>query len=337
MLFDPLSIGFRIDPKTSRILSESEFFLHKEDNYMATASYTHFSSVIGFNAGDGSFTSVGTPTATAISIDEDHTNVDGNATLEAADGDVETTATSLTYTGFTILGQPVMDDGGGNFLVIHNNDQNYALASSPASADANYVLCFVTGTQITTPEGQLSVEQLKIGSDVVTADGDVEKVKFIHKMSVDSVHTFSPVDQLLPVTIKKDALGNGIPSADLSVSPDHALYVDGTLVIAAALVNGFSISQASEFTGSFDYYHIELENHELILANGTQAETFIDNVDREKFDNYAEYQALYGEQSVMQELDYPRAKSYRQIPKALKDKLAARCEKLYPESAKRVA
>ncbi len=45
---------------------------------------------------------------------------------------------------------------------------------------------------------------------------------------------------------------------------------------------------------SFTYFHVELANHALVLAEGVPAETFVDNVERLAFDNWAEHEALYG-------------------------------------------
>ncbi len=70
-------------------------------------------------------------------------------------------------------------------------------------------------------------------------------------------------------------------------------------------------------------YHVETEEHEVILANGVAAETFIDNVARTAFDNFAEFDALYGDVEEMKELDYPRAMTARQVPAAIKAALAA--------------
>jgi hypothetical protein len=73
----------------------------------------------------------------------------------------------------------------------------------------------------------------------------------------------------------------------------------------------------------FTYFHIEIADHALILAEGAPAETFVDNVSRRTFDNYAEYEALYGEETVVQELDLPRAMSVRQVPRTTRERLAA--------------
>ena len=74
----------------------------------------------------------------------------------------------------------------------------------------------------------------------------------------------------------------------------------------------------------FTYYHIELADHELILAEGTPAETFIDNIDRMAFDNWEEHESLVGTSTDMVEMSIPRAKSARQVPAAIRARISAR-------------
>jgi Hint domain len=115
-----------------------------------------------------------------------------------------------------------------------------------------------------------------------------------------------------------------VPSLDLFLSPDHAILVDDVLIQAGALVNGISIVRETKVPETFTYYHVELVDHSLILAEKTPAETFIDNVDRLGFDNWAEHEALYPEGKPIVEMPYPRAKAQRQVPRSIRERLAAR-------------
>ena len=115
-----------------------------------------------------------------------------------------------------------------------------------------------------------------------------------------------------------------LPHSNLTVTADHALLVDGALCEAGALVNGTTITRVplSEFGDSYKVYHVETETHEIILANGAPAETFIDNVSRRAFDNFSEFMEIYGEDPPeMQELPHPRASSARHLPAGIKNRL----------------
>ena len=132
----------------------------------------------------------------------------------------------------------------------------------------------------------------------------------------------------MPIRISAGALGDNLPERDLCVSPDHALLIDGLLVHADALVNGTSVTRMTGLPQSFVYYHIELEDHALVLAEGVAAETFVNNVTRRRFDNFAEYQARFGDEPAIDELDLPRVKSARQLPVSIRTWMAERAEAL---------
>jgi len=90
------------------------------------------------------------------------------------------------------------------------------------------------------------------------------------------------------------------------LTADHALFIDGILIKAGALVNGTTITRVplTEMSGQYTVYHIETDGHEIILAEEAATKTFIDNVSRQVFDNFAEFDALYGDAPEMTEMPY---------------------------------
>ena len=94
-----------------------------------------------------------------------------------------------------------------------------------------------------------------------------------------------------PVRIRAGALGNGLPHSDLTVTADHGMVIDGLIINASALINGTTIDWVpmDELPDRVTYYHVETEDHDVILANGAPAETFVDAVTRSHFDNHQEY------------------------------------------------
>ena len=195
------------------------------------------------------------------------------------------------------------------------------------AARTDDVICFLAGTQISTPLGHRDIETLQIGDEVLTAEGESRPVRWLGVQTVSRY--FADPLRSFPVRVKANAIADNVPSRDLLVSPDHALMVDGALVQAGALVNGTSIVREQNLPATFKYYHVELADHALILAENTPAETFIDNVDRLGFDNWAEHEALYGAAEPLVEMGFSRAKSARQVPVATRVRLATRGDALY--------
>ncbi|MGI3186947.1 Hint domain-containing protein [Nioella aestuarii] len=227
------------------------------------------------------------------------------------------------FTGYTITSSGVeygVFSDGTTYLVPLPQDgttQNIIPSSGTTNvyqSQALAYLCFAAGTMISTPMGERAVEGLQIGDEVLTAEGLAVEVKWIGRQSVKT--RFGAADRLRLVRFAAGSLGNGLPHSDLTVTADHGMLVDGVICHAGALVNGETITRVplAEMGESYTVYHIETEAHEIVLANGAPAETFIDNVSRRVFDNYAEFEALYGDVPEMDELPYPHAMSARQVP-----------------------
>ncbi len=195
--------------------------------------------------------------------------------------------------------------------------------------------CFMAGTRIQTPGGWTAVENLRRGDMVLTADGRAEPVEWL---GVQTVATrFADPLRVLPIRIKAGALAENLPCRDLLLSPDHALLIGNVLIHAGALVNGGSIVRESQVPPIFSYFHVELADHALIVAEGVAAETFVDNADRLAFENWAEHAALYPAGKPIAEMPYPRAKAARQVPLPIRKALALRQQALVPEWARRLS
>jgi len=156
--------------------------------------------------------------------------------------------------------------------------------------------CYCPGTLIRTPCGNKRVEKLQIADEVMTASGAARPIKWIGRRSYSGRFVMGRKD-VLPVCIKAGALDDSVPRRDLWISPNHAMYFadehrDGVLIEAKDLVNGVSIVQA-ESVEKVEYFHVELETHDVIIAEGAPAESFIDDDSRFMFHNAHEYGALY--------------------------------------------
>lgn len=182
--------------------------------------------------------------------------------------------------------------------------------------------CFLPGTHILTDRGEVLVEDLAIGDMVQTADGTLQPIKWIGKQTVNPRLVKNPL-RSHPILVKAGALGNNLPVRDLYLSPDHALLVDDLLINAGALVNNVSILKTQP-QDVFTYYHIELDCHALLVAEGTYAESYLpQREDRHLYDNSDEFEALYPGQNrmILWPLDYPRVSSMVTVPKFVRKRL----------------
>jgi hypothetical protein len=234
-------------------------------------------------------------------------NVDSNSSDHA---EIMVADRTLSSSGQT--GSDVMTEFYGN-----SGQRGFSIA-------LNAALCFMPGTMIRTPDGEAKVETITRGDCVMTTDGRVERVSWIGRQTI-SMQFADPL-RVLPIRIKTGALADNVPSRDLLLSPDHAVLVDGALIQAGALVNGTSIVRETNVPNTFTYYHVELDDHSLIFAENTSVETFVDNVDRLNFDNWAEHQSFYPDGKVIEELPYPRAKAQRQVPMSIRVNLGERAQ-----------
>ncbi|HEV2098788.1 MAG TPA: Hint domain-containing protein [Stellaceae bacterium] len=201
------------------------------------------------------------------------------------------TGASVTETGdvLTIVSgsETLTLNLAGNYPGIHWA----AIEDAGTGTDVIVATCFRRGTRIRTADGEAPVEDLAIGDKVATLSGEARPVRWIGRRAFDG-RFIAGNRHVLPIRIAKDALADGVPARDLWVSPGHSMYLDGVFVLAEHLMNGATIVQA-EAVERVEYFHVELDTHDILFAEGAPAESYVDCDNRLRFANAAEYEALY--------------------------------------------
>jgi len=214
--------------------------------------------------------------------------------------------TSLTYNASVLsLTESISGDtttvtimsGGVAYESFTFNESDYygnlTLQAAPGGGTEllTSVACYARGTAILTNDGERAVEDLVIGDLVMTGSGEAKPVKWIGRRSYAGRFLKANRD-VLPICIKAGALGDTVPARDLRISPHHAMLVGNVLIEGKDLVNGISVVQ-DHACREVEYFHVELEDHDVILAEGAWSETFVDDNSRGMFHNAHEYDALY--------------------------------------------
>ena len=192
--------------------------------------------------------------------------------------------------GSSLTGTLEVDTTGG---IIDFNSVTLGPGTFPIfNTGSNFVelvSCFVAGTRIATPDGEVAVEALQVGDTVALANGEQERVVWIGHRTIDCArHPQS--HQVWPVRIAAGAFG-ALPRRDLFLSPDHALLIDDVLVPVKHLIDGDAIAQIQ--VDCVSYYHVELTHHAVLLAEGLPAESYLDVGDRSHFANGGAVVTLY--------------------------------------------
>jgi hypothetical protein len=177
---------------------------------------------------------------------------------------------SLGATGTGVSGQQAYDQGAEN----SSFDFLMTLTGS---------LCFAAGTRILTLRGEVPVENLQPGNlAVAVRAGRLAPIVWVGRRHVNLTAHPNP-QNINPVRVHAHAFGPGRPHTDLILSPNHSLCIDGALIPIRYLLNGATIVQ--EAWESVDYYHVELDAHDILLANGLSAESYLDVGNRAAFAN----------------------------------------------------
>lgn len=226
----------------------------------------------------GQYSASKTPATWSVSVQDD-------GALNPGDYSVTVSSTGLVTV--SLLPGASIPPGGVTLSLIvsassgSGSGNNDSLAVS-VQIDPNAVPCFLAGTLIETETGPRPVEELAVGDRVLTRDGGSMPIRWIGSYNLSKeVLIRSPM--LVPVRIRQNAFGPGLPSRDLLVSPQHRILVEGwhaellfgeaeVLVHAAHLLNDHSIIRRLPIE-PITFFHFALDRHQIVFANALPAES----------------------------------------------------------------
>jgi Hint domain len=243
--------------------------------YLAPGTGANFAGTIGgFATGDTiSLTGVTDASSTA-------TIVNGNT--------LQVTSVSLGDIDLTLQPNPLLSTATFNVTETGGN----------AVITATDLPCFVAGTRIDTPEGPVAVEALRAGDLVLTAAGGRRPVRWIGRRHLNLRRHPNPM-LARPIRVLANAVADGVPRHDLLISPDHALFIGGLLIPARLLLNGGTVRRDDQCV-KVTYYHVELDTHDVLLAEGMPAESYLDTGNRGTFENAGSPLTLHPDMSNSQ-------------------------------------
>ena len=151
-----------------------------------------------------------------------------------------------------------------------------------AGTGTEVIPCFLPGTLIRTDRGEIAIEKLKQGDTILTISGRPRRLCWIGRGQ--ALATRGRRGPATPVILRKGALADNVPHEDLRLTKGHAVYLDGVLIPIEFLINHRSIlwdDRAQEVT----VFHLELDAHDVLLANGAPSESYRDDGNRWLFRN----------------------------------------------------
>ncbi|MEO8531803.1 MAG: Hint domain-containing protein [Deltaproteobacteria bacterium] len=186
-------------------------------------------------------------------------------------GGLPATPTALVYLATGENGDPALGD----------NDKHLDFYDA-YTADNPPPICFCAGTWIETIDGAVKVEDLSVGDLVNTRDSGFQVLRWIGNRVMTTRELAANAD-LLPIRIAARALGPDMPNADLYVSPQHRILVRSVIaqrmfdarevLVAAKHLTGLPGIAVAAVSADVGYFHIAFDAHEIVFANGAEAES----------------------------------------------------------------
>ncbi|WP_428392964.1 Hint domain-containing protein [Lichenicoccus sp.] len=203
---------------------------------------------------------------------------------------------AATFSGASYSGNTLTLFGKGatptetltNFTFAAGASHSFSFGTDTAGGTLLTLNCFLAGTRIETPTGEAAIETLAVGDEVTTLEQGVRVARRIAWIGTRRIELAGLNEDAAraaaPVRIRAHAFADNMPARDLLVTGDHGIFHAGGLIPARMLVNGASILRESECVG-YCVFHLELERHAILFADGLPAESYLDTGDRANFAN----------------------------------------------------
>jgi probable HAF family extracellular repeat protein len=234
---------------------------------VGTTALAPASEPYGWVDNNGTFTTLATPPDT-MGAEADGINNKGQ--IIGSGGGAFITQDGVAHP-ISLPGQPGGINDAGQIV---GTAGNVGFLADPTAGAA--VPCFAHGTSILTVDGEIPVDRLQPGMQVRTADGATATICWIGRQ------TLTVTEATAPILIRAHAVEHGVPHRDLHLSPDHGVLIEDRLIPAHRLNNGASILQNMNVAG-ITYWHVELDRHAILEADGLPAESYLDTGNRQQF------------------------------------------------------
>ncbi len=199
-----------------------------------------------------------------------------NGVLTFSNNGVTSTATFGGMAGTVTAGNFTI---GSNALVEGGNSSTRA-----GNLVIGFATCFLRGTMIATPSGEVAVETLRAGEVVTVLEAGQKvsrPVRWVGGRAMQAAD-HDGQDAAFPVRIRRGAFADNVPHRDLLVTPEHCILTEAGLTPARMLVNGASIL-VDRGIPEYEFFHIELERHGILLSEGLTTESYLDTGNRALF------------------------------------------------------
>lgn len=254
------------------------------DELLATNDYNNVHDYLMFDE-DSSKTYEADVVGRATSATFQYTDSQGNTGSVTTNVEVlQVEVASGVYRTFLIpIDADSLDNLGSITSVTFNSFKNLDDSLYFGNRDiVGTVVCFTSGTLIKTVHGELPVEDLHIGTMVLTLDEGYQPIRWIGSNRL-SPSNLEHLPNLRPIRIRAGALGDNQPAQDLMVSPQHRVLIRSNVArrmfgerevfVAAKQLLALEGIEVAEDVRDVTYWHFMFDTHQVVFSNGAATES----------------------------------------------------------------